>query len=56
MTEWDEIVIAIDNLSTKKTTTIATNTTSAGSKNCQSKKKMRFYIYFTYSLLASYYY
>ena len=50
MTEWHEIVIAIDNLSTKKTTTIATNTTSAGSKNCQSKKKKRDFTYILHTV------
>ena len=36
--ECDEIVIVIDNLSTKKTNTIATNVTSTTSINCHSKK------------------
>ena len=38
MTECEEIVIDMDNLSTKKTNTIATNVTSTASINYHSKK------------------
>ena len=38
VTKCDEIVIAINNLSTKKTNTITTNVTSTASINCHSKK------------------
>ena len=44
MTECDEIVIVIDNLSTKKTNTIATNIMSTTSINCYSKKVRYYYI------------
>ena len=52
MTERDEIVIVIDNLSTKKTNTIATkkkntiatNIMSTTSINCYSKKVRYYYI------------
>ena len=38
VTNCDDIVIAIDNLSTKKTDTIGTNVTSTASINCHHKK------------------
>ena len=38
MTEFDEIVIVIDNLSTKKKNTTATNPMSTASIKCHSKK------------------
>ena len=38
VTNCDEIVIVVDNLSTKKTDTIATNVTSTASINCHNKK------------------
>ena len=38
MNKCDEIVIAMDIASTKKTNTIATNVTSTASINCHSKK------------------
>ena len=44
MTECDEIVIVIDNLSTKKTNTITTNVASTASINCHSKKVRDSYI------------
>ena len=37
--ECDEIVIVMNNLTTKKTNTITTNVTSTASINCHSKKK-----------------
>ena len=39
MAECDEIVIVMNNLTTKKTNTITTNVTSTASINCHSKKK-----------------
>ena len=49
MTKCDEIVIVIDNLSTKKTNTIAitTNVTSTTSINCHSKKVRDCYLFHT---------
>ena len=38
VTECDEIIIVMDNVSTEKTNTIATNVTSTASINCHSKK------------------
>ena len=43
VTECDEIIIVINNLSTKKTNTIATNVTSIASINWHSKKKRLLY-------------
>ena len=48
MTESDEIVIVMDNLSTKKTN-IATSVTSSASVNWHSKKLE---IYFAYSFIS----
>ena len=39
VTQCDEIIIVMDNLSTKKTNTIATNVTSTASINCTVKKE-----------------
>ena len=47
VTECDGIPIAIDNLSTKKTNTIATNITSTDSINCYGKKGRDCYILHT---------
>ena len=44
MTEYDEIVIVMGKLSTKKTITIATNVTSTASINYHSKKVRDCYI------------
>ena len=38
VTKCDEIVVAIDNASLKKTNTITTDVTSTASINCHSKK------------------
>ena len=48
MTECDEIVIVIDNASTKKTNTIATIVTSTASINCHSIKLRDCYILYFY--------
>ena len=47
VTECDEIIIVMDNLSTKKTNTIATDGTSIASINCHSKKVRDCYILHT---------
>ena len=47
MTECDEVIIAMDNLSTKTTNTIATNVTSTASINCHSIKVRESYILHT---------
>ena len=50
MTECDEIIFAMDNLSTKKTNTVATkktNITSTASINYHSKKVRDCYILYT---------
>ena len=47
VTECDEIVIVMDNLSTKKTYTITVNVTSTASINCHSKKVRECYILHT---------
>ena len=44
MTDYDEIVIAMDIVSTKKINTIATNVTSTASIKCYSKKVRDYYI------------
>ena len=41
VTEFDEIIIVMDNVSTKKTNTIATNVTSIASINCHSKTRYK---------------
>ena len=51
MAERDEIILAMDNLSTKKTNAIATNVMSAASVNYHSKKVKDCYILYT-ALLA----
>ena len=51
VTECDEIIIVMDNLSTKKTNTIAKNVTSIASINCCSKKVGDCYILRTISLV-----
>ena len=51
VTEFDDIVIVVDKVSTKKTNTIATNFTSIASINCQSKKVRDCYILHTVSLV-----
>ena len=48
MTECDEIVIVIDNASTKKTNTIATIVTGTASINCHSIKLRDCYILYFY--------
>ena len=47
MTECDEIIIVMDNVSTKKTNTIAANVTSTGSINSDRKKVRDCYILHT---------
>ena len=47
MTKRDEIVIVMNNLSTKKTNTITTNVTNTASINCHSKKVRDWYILHT---------
>ena len=47
VTECDEIVIVIDNLSTKKTNTKSINVTSTSLINCHSKKERDCYILHT---------
>ena len=44
MTECDEILVAMNNLPTEKTNTIATNVLSTASINCHSKKVRDCYI------------
>ena len=51
VTEWDEIVIVMDIVSTKKTNTIAANVTSAASISCHSKKSKRM-LYFAHSIIS----
>ena len=51
VTECDEIIIVMDNVSTKKTNTIATNVTSTPSINCCSKKVGNCYILHTVLLV-----
>ena len=51
MTECDEIIIVMDNVSTKKTNTITTNVASTASINCHSKKVRGYYILHTVLLV-----
>ena len=51
VTKCDEIVIVMDNLSTKMTNTIATNVTSTASINWRSKKHKKL-LYFAYSVIS----
>ena len=51
MTDCDETVIVMNNLSTKKINTITTNVTTTTSINCQSKK-VRDYSIFTFSFIS----
>ena len=51
VTEFDDIVIVVDKVSTKKTNTIATNFTSIASINCHSKKVRDCYILHTVLLV-----
>ena len=51
MTKCDEIVIVMNNLSTKNTNTITRNVTSTASINCHSKKVTDCYILHTVSLM-----
>ena len=51
VTECDEIIIVMDNLSTKKANTIATNITSIAPINCCRKKVTDCYILRTISLV-----
>ena len=44
MTKCDEIVFVMDNLSTKKTNTIATDATTTAWRNCHIKKLKACYI------------
>ena len=53
VTERDEIIIVMDNLSTKKTNTIAINVTSTASINCHSKKVRYCYILHTVLLVIT---
>ena len=53
MTECDEIVIVMDNLSKWKKNSIATNITSTSSINCQSKKSNILW-YFAHSFISDY--
>ena len=52
VTECDEIVIAMDIVSTKKTNTIATNITNTASINCHCKKVRDCYILHTVLLVT----
>ena len=47
VTECDEIIIAMNNLTTKKTNVITTNVTSTASINCYSKKVRDCYVLHT---------
>ena len=47
MTDCDEIVIVMNNLSIKKTNTIAVNVTNAASMICHCKKVKDYYILHT---------
>ena len=47
VTQCDEIIIVMDNVSTKMTNTVATNVTSTASINCHSKKVRDCYILHT---------
>ena len=51
VTEYDEIVIVMDNVSTKKANTIAANVTSTASIICYSKKVRDFYVLHTILLV-----
>ena len=51
MTEWDEIVIVMDNVLTRKTNTIATNVKSTALINYDSKKVRDCYILHTVLLV-----
>ena len=51
VTKCDEIIIAIDNVSTKKTNTITTNLMSTASINCHKKKVIDCYILHTVLLV-----
>ena len=51
MTECDEIIIFMDNFSTKKTNTVAINVKSTASINWHSKKVKRL-LYFAYSFIS----
>ena len=50
MTKCDEVVIVMNNLSTKNTNTGATNITSTASINCHSKKVGNCFILHTFLL------
>ena len=50
VTECDDVIIAMDDLSTKKTNTAATNLTSNTSINCHSKNVRECYILHTFLL------
>ena len=52
MSECDEIVIAMDIASTKKTNTITTNVTSSASINCHGKKLRVCYVSRTVLLIT----
>ena len=52
VTECDKIMIAMDNVSTKKTNTIATNVTNTASINCHNKKNKRL-LYFAHRFISS---
>ena len=53
MTECDEIVIAMDNLSIKKINIIVTNTLNTTSINCHSKKVRYCYVLHTVLLIMT---
>ena len=52
MTQCDETINVMDNVSTKKTNTIATNVTSIDSMNCHSKQVRDCYILYSVLLVA----
>ena len=52
VTKCDEIVIVMNNLSTKKTNTITKNVISTASINCHSKKVRDYYILYTVFLIT----
>ena len=51
MTQCDELIIVIDNVSTEKTNTTATDAKSTASINCLSKKVKDYYIFHTVLLV-----
>ena len=55
MAEFDETVIVMNNVSTKKTKTAATNVTNTALTNCHSKKVREYCILHTGLLAICYY-